>query len=276
LFSELDAGEESLRRARRQLGVYRQSLLKQAFEGKLTAPWRAQHPDLIPPPLQNEPRSQALPNTWRSLTLGESFKMYQPKTIATKEMVDGGKYPVYGANGIIGAYDKYNHEQPQVLVTCRGATCGAVNVSKPFSWINGNAMVIQPSKHPVDQKFLTYLFLGGIDVNQAISGSAQPQITRKSLEPLRFPLCSLPEQQEIVRLLDGQFEVIEQNEREIDAALKRSEALRQSILKKAFTGHLVPQGPTDEPASTLLARIQAERDAAPNPPKKTATRRKPR
>jgi len=47
LFSELDAGEESLRRARRQLGVYRQSLLNQAFEGKLTAPWRAQHPDLL-------------------------------------------------------------------------------------------------------------------------------------------------------------------------------------------------------------------------------------
>jgi len=72
----------------------------------------------------------------------------------------------------------------------------------------------------------------------------------------------LPEQQEIVRLLDAQFEVIEQNEREIDAALKRSEALRQSILKKAFTGHLVPQDPTDESGSTLLTRIQAERETA--------------
>jgi len=50
LFSELDAGEESLRRARRQLGVYRQSLLKQAFEGKLTAPWRKQNPHLLESP----------------------------------------------------------------------------------------------------------------------------------------------------------------------------------------------------------------------------------
>lgn len=47
LFTELDAGEESLRRARRLLGVYRQSLLKQAFEGKLTAPWRKQTPHLL-------------------------------------------------------------------------------------------------------------------------------------------------------------------------------------------------------------------------------------
>lgn len=52
LFSELDAGEESLRRARRQLGVYRQSLLKQAFEGKLTAHWRKQNPGLIESPDQ--------------------------------------------------------------------------------------------------------------------------------------------------------------------------------------------------------------------------------
>ena len=72
-----------------------------------------------------------------------------------------------------------------------------------------------------------------------------------------------PEQQEIVRLLDAQFEVIEQNERELDAALKRSEALRQSVLKRAFSGRLVPQDPTDEPASTLLERIRAEREAAP-------------
>ncbi|MEM9081871.1 MAG: restriction endonuclease subunit S, partial [Verrucomicrobiota bacterium] len=59
LFSELDAGEESLRKARRQLGVYRQSLLKQAFESKLTAPWRAQHPHLLESPDQLLARIQA-------------------------------------------------------------------------------------------------------------------------------------------------------------------------------------------------------------------------
>lgn len=76
----------------------------------------------------------------------------------------------------------------------------------------------------------------------------------------------------IARLLDEQFEAIERNEREIDTALKRSEALRQAILKKAFTGQLVPQVATDEPASELLARIRAERNGSDSGrlPSKTA------
>ena len=95
-----------------------------------------------------------------------------------------------------------------------------------------------------------------------------------AMRELHIPLCSLPEQQEIVRLLEAQFTVIEQNEREIDASLKRSAALRQSILKRAFSGQLVPQDPGDEPASELLKRIQAEREAqAPKKPKKKAAKK---
>jgi type I restriction enzyme S subunit len=77
---------------------------------------------------------------WVEATLGEVCEMYQPKTIGLKDLISDGQYPVFGANGLIGYYDKYNHEDPQLLITCRGATCGSVNISNPFSWITGNAM----------------------------------------------------------------------------------------------------------------------------------------
>jgi type I restriction enzyme S subunit len=74
LFSELDAGVASLRQARAQLGVYRQSLLKQAFEGKLTEKWRAEHPEQIEPADQllerirteRETRYQQQLNDWQA------------------------------------------------------------------------------------------------------------------------------------------------------------------------------------------------------------------
>ena len=77
-----------------------------------------------------------------------------------------------------------------------------------------------------------------------------------------LPLCALAEQQKIVCLLEERFATIEQQERGIDSALKQAETLRQAILKKAFSGQLVPQDPHDEPASVLLDRIRAEKEKA--------------
>ncbi|MGH8017435.1 MAG: hypothetical protein ACREIA_03970 [Opitutaceae bacterium] len=120
----------------------------------------------------------------------------------------------------------------------------------------------------VDPTFFAYYLWNSQQVRQQIESSARTtagiyKINQSLLTRYRIPLCALPEQQEIVRLLDAQFEVIEQNEREIDGALRKSEALRQAILHRAFTGRLVPQSPADEPASALLARLRAGRAAAP-------------
>lgn len=172
---------------------------------------------------------------WEKKTLGEVCEMYQPKTISTKEMVADGQYNVYGANGIIGRYDKFNHESPQLLITCRGATCGAVNISEPQSWINGNAMVVRPKNSSIDLRFLEYLFRGGIDLSTAITGSAQPQITRLSLNPIEivYPK-SLPEQQRIVAILDEAFAAIAKAKANAEQNLKNAKELFESYLKTAF------------------------------------------
>lgn len=116
----------------------------------------------------------------------------QWKTIPANELLDEG-YPVYGANGIIGYYDKYNHENPVVTITCRGATCGTVNITEPKSYITGNAMCLDNVRPDILPEYLYYCLLH-YDFSNVISGSAQPQITRQGLEKVKIAICSIEEQ----------------------------------------------------------------------------------
>ena len=116
----------------------------------------------------------------------------QWKTIPANELLDES-YPVYGANGIIGYYDKYNHENSVVTITCRGATCGTVNITEPKSYITGNAMCLDNVRPDILLEYLYYCLLH-YDFSNVISGSAQPQITRQGLEKVKIAICSIEEQ----------------------------------------------------------------------------------
>ena len=125
------------------------------------------------------------------------FKQW--KTISTKELEDNG-YPVYGANGVIGYSSKYNHEEPTVMICCRGATCGTINISKGRCYINKNAMAIENISKDFDVNFIVY-FLKNYDFTTIITGAAQPQITQKGLDKIKIPLISLEKQKRIVNVL---------------------------------------------------------------------------
>jgi type I restriction enzyme S subunit len=187
------------------------------------------------------------------LPLKDFCKMYQPPTISTKELIPDGDYVVYGANGVIGRYNKFNHEEPQLLVTCRGATCGAVNMSEPFSWINGNAMVIQPDLKIASLEYMKYAFLGGIDVSSSITGSAQPQITRTTLEVIKVPLPSLEKQRAIVEKLDSAFAEIDLLETNLGKSDEKANQLLQSLLSAAFTSSVSSKEPSNSAANPGLA-----------------------
>ena len=136
------------------------------------------------------------------ISLGEIAQLYQPKTIATSELEETG-YLVYGANGIIGYYHSYNHEQPQICITCRGNTCGQVTITEPFSWITGNAMVVNiDTNEDIDQSYLFH-FLSSYNFNPIISGSGQPQIVRNPLAKIKVPYLEIKEQKKISRVLDS-------------------------------------------------------------------------
>ena len=123
----------------------------------------------------------------------------QWKTIPTSELLSEG-YPVYGANGIIGYYNGYNHESPVVTITCRGATCGTINITAPKSYVTGNAMCLDDLRPDVLLEYLYYSLLH-YNFRNVISGSAQPQITRQGLEKVNIELHSLDEQRTIIHVL---------------------------------------------------------------------------
>lgn len=161
-------------------------------------------------------------------------EVYQPKTIATKDFVDGGKYFVYGANGAIGLYDKYNHENSEVLMACRGASCGVINISKPYSWINGNAMVIHPKGTvPITQKYLAYC-LKALDKRKIISGTAQPQITRNNMKGFCIPVCDVAEQEKIVFKIEELFSSLDNAVEMLNRIKEQLAVYRQSVLKELF------------------------------------------
>ena len=111
----------------------------------------------------------------------------QWKTISSDMLIADG-YPVYGANGIIGYFTEYNHECETLLITCRGATCGALNICQPYSYVNGNAMALDNLSDDVDIKYLYYYLLNR-GLSDVITGSAQPQIVRQSLDKV---IVSIP------------------------------------------------------------------------------------
>lgn len=130
---------------------------------------------------------------WRVTPLGDECDLYQPQTLSKSQLSEDGEFLVYGANGVIGRHVEYNHAESEVIVTCRGATCGEVHQTKPMSWITGNAMVVRPKSPSLRKDFLAHL-LRADGLQSVITGSAQPQITRAGFAP--FPVAIPPSEDE--------------------------------------------------------------------------------
>ena len=165
---------------------------------------------------------------WEKKLLSDVADVYQPKTISQSMMSYSG-YPVYGANGVIGFYQEFNHETEQIAVTCRGSTCGIVNWTQAKSWITGNAMVINTDNYSyVSKKFLFYT-LNGSDLKYLISGSGQPQITGN----IKTHIINLPcieEQQKIATVLSAADAEIYTLEKKLACLRDEKKALMQQLL----------------------------------------------
>ena len=164
----------------------------------------------------------------REVLLTSICRPKQWKTISTRDLKSEG-YPVYGANGKIGFYNTYTHENPTILITCRGATCGSINISEPKSYVNGNAMALDNLSKDVDLYFLKH-YLEYRKLDDVISGSAQPQITGQGLANIQIPLPPLPTQQKIASILDA-ADTLRQKDK---ALLAKYDELTQSLFLDMF------------------------------------------
>jgi type I restriction enzyme, S subunit len=282
LFSELDKGVEVMKTMRAQLRTYRQAVLKWAFEGELTAIWRKENSSeswqivSILKLIKNER------NALKAGPFGSSLKknMYKPdgyKIYGQEQVIKGDEN--YGDYFIDGA--KYNE-----LISCKIApndvlislvgTIGKVLILSPTCLpgiINPRLIKISLNEKVMLPKFFKFYFESGYlkSLYKAKAhGETMDVLNLGMIKELPFPLCSVDEQKEIVAEIESRLSICDKLEQIVDESLAKAQALRQSILKKAFAGELVPQDPNDEPAEKLLERIKAMKaDAA-----KTTTARR--
>ncbi len=147
----------------------------------------------------------------------------QWKTISQKELVRDG-FPVYGANGVIGYYDEYNHEKSTIVIGCRGS-CGEIHITKPKSYITGNAMALDDlDVSKVNKKYL-YYYLNYRGFKDVITGTSQPQITQTSLKKIEIPAPPLKVQQQIVEILDEADALSKKREKTIEKLNKLKGAI---------------------------------------------------
>lgn len=257
LFSELDNGVETLQKTKQQLAVYRQAVLKEAFEGHFTNHESLQI-DLEWASAEETSPLPEIPFEWRYIALsrlgdlGRGKSKHRPRNDA--KLFEGGKYPfiqtgdVKAANRNITEYSKMYGEfgLQQSKLWPKGTLCItiAANIAETaFLGIDAcfpDSVVGFTPFEFVSPEYVKYFIESQkLRLWAFAPATAQKNINLDTLENLIIPYCSLNEQQAVVDEIDSRMTVCDSIEKTVDTALQQAEALRQSILKQAFEGRIV-------------------------------------
>jgi type I restriction enzyme S subunit len=171
---------------------------------------------------------------WEKQKFEDCFKLKSGDGLTSKMMGNGGKYPVFGGNGIAGLHTNYNLSGSNVIIGRVGALCGNVRHISSKIWLTDNAFKISDFRFDFDHTFLTYL-LNFKNLREFARQSAQPVISNSSLKDLvlEFPK-SIEEQKKIAAILDEAFTAIATAKANAEQNLKNARELFESYKSEVF------------------------------------------
>jgi type I restriction enzyme S subunit len=237
--------------------------------------WKAKYAE----PEEEETETSNLANlpenwVWSNLGFLKSFSLYGPRfssddyaptgisVLRTTDINDSGKVNLSSTPKInlsASDFEKYKVVKGDLLITRTGSLGTLAVFNDDIDAIPG-AYLIQyrlVMKELVDYCFLFLKSPNGIGaLLKGGAGVGRPNINAPTIEAIPVPLPPLAEQAEIVAEVERRLTVLDALSQTLADELRRAERLRQSILHQAFTGRLVPQDATDEPAAALLARLR--------------------
>lgn len=252
LLSDLENGKEQLQTAQQQLKVYRQSLLKWAFEGRLT---------------NKDVKDGELPKEWKVEKIGGILKTIDgdrgPNYPKKNEFFNHGYCLFLSTKNV--RIDRFLFEENifitkekdeklrsgklqlnDVIITTRGTLGNVALYDETIPYknirINSGMLILRITDMKLNNYYLMKFITSPNFINQLKnkqSGTAQPQIPANVLREIEIPVPPIKEQQLIVDELESKLTICDKIEETISQSLQQAETLRQSILKKAFEGKLV-------------------------------------
>lgn len=264
LFAKLDEAKENMQNVLEGFETRKAAILHKAFTGELTAKWRKQHGVSM--------------DTWKEKKLGDVTDILSSKRIYKNEYVNEG-IPFFRSSEIVDLYE-YGYTEPKffiskdrydeinkkygvpevgdLLVTSVG-TIGKTWIvdERKFYYKDGNITQVKKNSS-INMKYLNYFICSENfkkQVSDTVAGTAYNALTIIKFKNILISIPTLPEQTEIVRIIDGLLAKEQQANELSENALAKIDLIKKAILARAFRGELGTNNPADEPAVELLKRV---------------------
>lgn len=169
---------------------------------------------------------------WEMKTIGDVCDKASSNVSQNQLGDDNGKYPIFGASGLIKNVSFYHQEKPYLSIVKDGSGVGRVTKMEAYTSVIGTLQYILP-KENIDLNYLHYSLMS-VDFKKYVAGAAIPHIYFKDYKEEPFLWMPLPEQQRIVAILDESFAAINKAKQNAERNLQNAKELFESYLSLVF------------------------------------------